>query len=77
MGIDLITREIFTGRHIFVLDVSASKVYSGPLMPAFREVLPNVTPIERRNMNLWEDDVVRDAITATGKRTLAIQRMRA
>ena len=46
-------------------------------MPAFREVPPNVTPIERRNMNLWEDDVVRDAITATGKRTLAIQRMRA
>lgn len=28
-------------------------------MPAFREVLPNVTPIERRNMNLWEDDAVR------------------
>ncbi|MCY1258235.1 Isochorismatase family protein [compost metagenome] len=75
MGIDLITREIFTGRHIFVLDVSASKVYSGPLMPAFREVLPNVTPIERRNMNLWEDDVVRDAITATGKRTLIIAGM--
>ncbi|MCY0855421.1 hydrolase [Cupriavidus sp. D39] len=58
-----------------VVSTSASKVYSGPLMPAFREVLPNVTPIERRNMNLWEDDAVRDAITATGKRTLIIAGM--
>ena len=58
-----------------VVSTSASKVYSGPLMPAFREALPNVTPIERRNMNLWEDDAVRAAITATGKRTLIIAGM--
>ena len=53
-----------------VVSTSASKVYSGPLMPAFREVLKDVTPIERRNMNLWEDDAVRNAITATGKLSL-------
>lgn len=58
-----------------VVSTSASKVYSGPLMPAFRDVLQNVTPIERRNMNLWEDDAVRGAITATGKRTLVIAGM--
>ena len=55
-----------------VVSTSASKVYSGPLMPAFRDVLPDVTPIERRNMNLWEDDAARAAIAATGKRTLII-----
>jgi hypothetical protein len=41
-----------------VASTSASKVYSGPLMPAFRAVLPDVTPMERRSMNLWEDDAV-------------------
>ena len=55
-----------------VISTSASKVYSGPLMPAFRAVLPGVVPIERRNMNLWEDDSVRGAIVATGKRTLIV-----
>src|SRR5258706_11109187 len=55
-----------------VISTSASKVYSGPLMPAFRAVLPDVVPIERRNMNLWEDDSVRGAIVATGKRTLIV-----
>jgi nicotinamidase-related amidase len=53
-----------------VVSTSASKVYSGPLMPPLRAVLPDVTPIERRNMNVWEDDAVRDAIAATDRRTL-------
>ncbi|MGY2492327.1 hydrolase [Cupriavidus sp. CP313] len=58
-----------------VASTSATKVYSGPLMPAFREVLPNVAPIERRNMNLWEDDAAREAVKATGKQTLVIAGM--
>lgn len=53
-----------------VVSTSASKVYSGPLMPAFRAVLPDLTPIERRNMNLWEDEAAHTAVTATGRRTL-------
>lgn len=53
-----------------VVSTSASKVYSGPLMPSLRAALPDVTPIERRNMNVWEDDAVRSAILATGRRTL-------
>ncbi|WP_332119405.1 hydrolase [Azorhizobium caulinodans] len=53
-----------------VVSTSASKVYSGPLMPAFRAVLPDVAPIERRNMNLWEDDVAHAAVVATGRKTL-------
>lgn len=53
-----------------VVSTSASKVYSGPLMPAFRAVLPDAAPIERRNMNLWEDEAARAAVIGTGRRTL-------
>ncbi|TDT99323.1 nicotinamidase-related amidase [Azorhizobium sp. AG788] len=53
-----------------VVSTSASKVYSGPLMPAFRAVLPDVAPIERRNMNLWEDEAAHAAVVATGRKTL-------
>lgn len=55
-----------------VVSTSASKVYSGPLMPPLQEVLPGTTAIERRNMNAWEDDASRAAIEATGRRTLIV-----
>ncbi len=55
-----------------IVSTSASKVYSGPVMPAVQEALPGVTAIERRNMNAWEDEAVRSAITATGRRRLLI-----
>jgi nicotinamidase-related amidase len=55
-----------------IVSTSASKIYSGPLMPPLRTVLPDVTPIERRNMNLWEDETVKAAILATGRKTLVI-----
>jgi nicotinamidase-related amidase len=34
-----------------VASTSASRVYSGPLLPALQEALPAVKPIERRSMN--------------------------
>lgn len=55
-----------------VVSTSASKVYSGPPMPALRAVLPDVTPIERRSMNLWEDAAAKAAVVATGKRVLIV-----
>ena len=55
-----------------VVSTSASKVYSGPLMPPLRAVLPDIEPIERRNMNMWEDEAARAAILATGGRTLIV-----
>jgi nicotinamidase-related amidase len=55
-----------------VVSTSASKVYSGPLMPPLRAVLPDVVPVERRNMNLWEDEAARSAVLATGRKTLVI-----
>jgi nicotinamidase-related amidase len=55
-----------------VVSTSASKVYSGPFMPAIAKVLPSVQSIERRNMNVWEDDAARTAVVATGKRRLLV-----
>jgi len=55
-----------------VVSTSATKVYSGPLMPAIQTVLPGVAAIERHNMNLWEDETVRAAVVGTGRRRLLI-----
>ena len=53
-----------------IASTSASRVYSGPL-PGLQEALPSVKPIERKSMNVWEDDAVRDAVVAA-KRTRLI-----
>jgi nicotinamidase-related amidase len=53
-----------------VASTSATKVYSGPLMPAVQAAIPEVVAINRRSMNMWEDDAVRGAIVATGRRKL-------
>lgn len=55
-----------------VASTSASKVYSGPMMPAVQAAIPDVVPLERRNMNVWEDDHVCAAIEATGRKRLLI-----
>lgn len=55
-----------------VVSTSASKVYSGPLMPAIQSVLPGIEPIERRSMNLWEDETGRNAVIGTGRRRLLV-----
>jgi nicotinamidase-related amidase len=58
-----------------VVSTSASKVYSGPLLPALQAALPAVKPIERRNMNLWEDDAARQAVLATRRPRLLVAGM--
>jgi nicotinamidase-related amidase len=55
-----------------VASTSASRVYSGPLFPALQAALPAVKPIERRNMNVWEDEAARDAVIATGRKRLIV-----
>lgn len=55
-----------------VVSTSATKVYSGPLMPAIRALIPNHPVLDRRSMNVWEDDAVASAIAATGRRKLLI-----
>jgi nicotinamidase-related amidase len=55
-----------------VASTSASKVYSGPLMPAVQAALPGVTAIDRRSMNVWEDEAARNAVVATGRERLLV-----
>ena len=55
-----------------VASTSASKVYSGPLMPAIQEFLPDLKAIERRNMNVWEDTAAKGAVVSTGRKRLLI-----
>jgi nicotinamidase-related amidase len=55
-----------------IASTSASHVYSGPLLPALQAVLPSVKPTERKNMNVWEDDAVRAALLASGKKRFIV-----
>src|SRR5262249_4560873 len=55
-----------------VASTSASHVYSGPLLPALQDAPPGVQAIERKNMNVWEDDAARTAIVATGRQRLVL-----
>ena len=55
-----------------VVSTSESKVYSGPLMPAVQAALPGVKSIERRNLNVWEDDSARSAVLNTQRRRLLV-----
>lgn len=58
-----------------VVSTSASKVYSGPLLPDLLALLPEQAIIERRNMNVWEDGAAKAAIVATGRRKLLFSGM--
>jgi nicotinamidase-related amidase len=55
-----------------IASTSASRVYSGPMIPALQEALPSVTPIERKNMNVWEDDAARRSVIETGRKRLLV-----
>src|ERR1700722_17645171 len=55
-----------------IVSTSASKVYSGPLMPSIAAVFPDKRVFERRNMNVWEDEPAHAAVVATGRRTLLV-----
>jgi len=55
-----------------IVSTSATRVYSGPLLHSLQAVLPELQAIERRNMNVWEDEKARNAIIATGKKRLLV-----
>src|ERR1700752_1001943 len=55
-----------------VASTSASRVYSGPLLPALQEALPSTKAIERKSMNVWEDDAVRNAVIAARRKRLLV-----
>lgn len=58
-----------------VVSTSASKVYSGPLLPDLHALIPDQPSLERRNMNAWEDPAVKAAIEATGRNKLIFSGM--
>nr|WP_315400826.1 hydrolase [uncultured Duganella sp.] len=58
-----------------VVSTSASKVYSGPLLPDLKALIPDQPVLERRNMNAWEDAAVKAAIEATGRKKLIFSGM--
>ena len=55
-----------------VASTSASRVYSGPLLPALQEALPTTKAIERRSMNVWEDDAARSAVLGVQRKRLIV-----
>ena len=58
-----------------VVSTSASKVYSGPLLPDLQALIPGHPVIDRRNMNVWEDAAGQAAIVATGRKKLLFSGM--
>jgi nicotinamidase-related amidase len=55
-----------------IITTSATRVYSGPLMPPIHAVLPDVPIIERHNMNFFEDEAVRSAVVKVGRNRLLV-----
>jgi nicotinamidase-related amidase len=55
-----------------VVSTSASRVYSGSLLPALQVALPSTVSIERRSMNVWEDEAAHGAVVATGRKRLIV-----
>ncbi len=55
-----------------IVSTSATKVYSGPLMPAIQKVIPDVQAIDRKSMNVWEDEAARAAVVSSGRRRLLV-----
>src|SRR5262249_20853469 len=86
-GVGSIDRQVLLGNTIalartarvfglpVVVSNSAEKVYRGPLMPAVHAVLPDVSVIDRRSMNVWEDDAARTAVKQADRRTLLVSGM--
>ena len=58
-----------------VASTSASRVYSGPLLPDLHALIPDHPVIDRRSMNVWEDAAGQAAIVATGRKKLLFSGM--
>ncbi|WP_116328993.1 isochorismatase family protein, partial [Citrobacter freundii] len=49
-----------------------TKSFSGYIWPELLAVHPDVKPIERTSMNSWDDQKVRDALKANGKKKVVV-----
>jgi len=83
-GVESISRQVVLGNAValartavafnvpVIASTSASRVYSGPLLPALQEALPSTKAIERRSMNVWEDDAARSAVVGVQRKRLIV-----
>lgn len=83
-GVESIARQALLGNVValaktaklfelpIIASTSASTVYSGPIMPAIQAAIGDVRSIERRNMNLWEDEAARVAVVTSSRKRLLV-----
>ncbi len=55
-----------------ILTTVAAESFSGPNLPQLQEVFPDIKPIDRTNMNAWEDEKVVEAVERTGRKKLVM-----
>jgi nicotinamidase-related amidase len=56
-----------------VLSTVAVKMgFNTPILPSLAAAVPDVEPIDRSNMNAWEDPAFLDAVKATGRKRLVM-----
>lgn len=55
-----------------ILTTVAAKTFSGSLMPDLQAVFPDTQPIDRTTMNSWENQNLRKAVEATGRKKLVM-----
>src|SRR5574341_917810 len=55
-----------------ILTTVASESFSGPNLPQLQEVFPEIKPIDRTNMNAWEDEKVVEAVERTERKNLVL-----
>jgi nicotinamidase-related amidase len=55
-----------------VLTTVSARSFSGALLPEIQAVFPDQAPIDRTNMNAWEDHDFRAAVTTFGRKKIII-----
>lgn len=55
-----------------VLTTSSVLGPNGPTIPELAAVFPDLTPLDRSPINLWDDDATRAAVEATGRQKLVM-----
>ncbi|MDQ0061616.1 hydrolase [Paenibacillus harenae] len=53
-----------------ILTTVAAESFSGPIHPHIQDVFPDQKPIDRTNMNSWEDENFVSAVKQTGRKKL-------
>ena len=55
-----------------ILTTVAADTFSGKLYSKLQELYPQITPIDRNSINSWEDENVKKAVMATGRKKIVL-----